>query len=150
MNQLKMRPAEREDIESIVRLLADDAIGATRENVENLDPYFRAFEEVSKDANQLLVVAELEGEVVGTMHMTMIPGLSHHGSTRGLVESVRIDSSRRGGGLGRELMRWAIAEFQRRGCKVIQLTSMLPRTDAHRFYLSLGFEQTHLGFSMKL
>lgn len=63
---------------------------------------------------------------------------------------MRIHADMRGRGLGTELIRWAIEESRREGCRLVQLTSNATRTDAHRFYENLGFSATHVGFKMKL
>jgi GNAT superfamily N-acetyltransferase len=145
-----IRRARREDIGAIVRMLADDQLGATRDDPKDLDPYLRAFEQIDADPNQLLVVATSDDEPVGTLQLTIIPGLARRGALRGQVEAVRIHADHRGSGLGAELMRWAIDESRRRGCALVQLTSDVLRTDAHRFYERLGFLPSHTGFKLKL
>jgi len=147
------RPARREDVAAIVRLLADDALGADREVVADPPPpaYFEAFERVDADPRNLLAVAEdATGAVVGTLQMTFIPGLSNQGAELALVEAVRIDSRRRGQGLGEIMMLWAMAEARRRGCRNIELFTHLSRVAAKRFYERLGFEQTHAGMRRAL
>ncbi|MDQ0368998.1 GNAT family N-acetyltransferase [Catenuloplanes indicus] len=147
---MRMRRAVAEDVPAIVALLADDGLGRRRESVTDLTPYRRAFEVLNDDPAQLLAVAELDGVIVGTLQLTVIPGLAQRGRTRGLVEAVRIASDRRGQGLGAELMRWAIAEARSRGCSLVQLTSNAARHDAHRFYERLGFTPSHVGFKLEI
>ncbi|MFE7129279.1 GNAT family N-acetyltransferase [Streptomyces sp. NPDC057638] len=150
MTTVDIRPAVRDDIAAIVALLADDALGATRESPDDLTPYRSAYERLRSDPNQLLVVAERDGEVVGTLQLTIIPGLSRKGSTRSIIEGVRIHSSARGHGLGARLIEWAVDESRRQGCQLVQLTSDSARTDAHRFYERLGFTGSHVGFKLQL
>jgi GNAT superfamily N-acetyltransferase len=88
--------------------------------------------------------------VIGTLQLTIIPGLSRRGSTRGLIEAVRVAAPARGSGLGSTLIRWAVEESRTRGCALVQLTSDKTRTDAHRFYTTLGFTNSHEGFKLKL
>ncbi|MFD4196277.1 GNAT family N-acetyltransferase [Amycolatopsis thermoflava] len=146
---MHIRRARRSDVEEIVAMLADDDLGAQRE-VPGDPAYLRAFQAIDADPGQLLVVAERDGEVVGTLQLTFIPGLSRRGATRALVEGVRVRSDQRGGGLGAALMEWAVEESRRRGCALVQFTSDASRTRAHRFYERLGFEATHLGFKLPL
>ncbi|MES9623210.1 GNAT family N-acetyltransferase [Streptomyces tuirus] len=150
MTNIDIRPASRDDIPDIVAMLADDALGATRESPEDLSPYQSAYERLQRDPNQLLVVAESDGRVVGTLQLTIIPGLSRKGSTRSIIEGVRVHSSQRGHGLGARLIEWAIEESGRQGCQLVQLTSDSARTDAHRFYERLGFAGSHVGFKLQL
>jgi ribosomal protein S18 acetylase RimI-like enzyme len=150
MTDVVIRRATRADLPGIIAMIADDQLGATRESVDDLTPYETAFEAIDADPNQLLVVADRNGEPIGTLQLTIIPGLSRRGSSRGLVEAVRVAASARGIGLGTTLMEWAIEESRNRGCALVQLTSDKSRTDAHRFYDRLGFENSHEGFKLKL
>lgn len=147
---MTIRRALAEDVPAIVALLADDELGASRETPGDLEPYRAAFKALDADPNQHLVVAESDGRVVGCLQLTLVPGLSRRGSTRAIIEGVRIGSSERGGGLGTTLIRWALDESRRLGADLVQLTSDRARTDAHRFYERLGFEATHLGFKLRL
>ncbi|WP_394359428.1 GNAT family N-acetyltransferase [Amycolatopsis sp. SB7-3] len=144
-----IRQARREDVAAIVGMLADDQIGSTRDSADDLTPYLKAFEQIDADPAQLLIVADDGGEAVGTLQLSIIPGLARKGALRGQIEAVRVRSSHRGSGLGGELLRWAIDESRRRGCALVQLTSDVKREDAHRFYERLGFEATHTGFKLK-
>jgi ribosomal protein S18 acetylase RimI-like enzyme len=146
----RIRRATREDVEAIVRLLIDDQLGATRDSADDLSPYLKAFEDIDADPNQLLMVADDGGEVVGTFQLTFIPGLSRKGSLRGQIEGVRVRSDQRGTGLGGTLITWAVDESRRRGCALVQLTSDQSRVDAHRFYERLGFTASHQGFKLAL
>jgi GNAT superfamily N-acetyltransferase len=150
MNDLVIRRATASDVATIVAMIADDQLGATRDSADDLTPYLAAFDQIDADPNQLLMVAERNDEVIGTLQLTIIPGLSRRGATRGLIEAVRVATSARGSGLGTTLIQWAVEESRNRGCALVQLTSDKSRTDAHRFYTNLGFENTHEGFKLKL
>ncbi|MEU3300895.1 GNAT family N-acetyltransferase [Streptomyces sp. NPDC006678] len=150
MSDLQIRPASPADIPAIVAMLADDPLGTRRESPDDLTPYTAAFDRLAEDPNQHLVVAEREGRIVGTLQLTVIPGLSRRGATRAVIEGVRIHADERGGGLGGRLIEWAVDESRRRDCQVVQLTSDVSRTDAHRFYERLGFEASHVGFKRTL
>ncbi|WP_327640102.1 GNAT family N-acetyltransferase [Kribbella sp. NBC_00482] len=150
MNDVVIRRATASDVAAIVAMIADDQLGATRESLDDLTPYLAAFEQIDADPNQLLVVADRNDEVIGTLQLTIIPGLSRRGSTRGLIEAVRVAAPARGSGLGTTLVRWAVEESRTRGCALVQLTSDKSRTEAHRFYTNLGFANTHEGFKLKL
>ncbi|MFI5713511.1 GNAT family N-acetyltransferase [Kribbella sp. NPDC051620] len=150
MTDVVIRRATASDVPGIVAMLVDDEIGAGRESADDLTPYQAAFTAIDADPNQLLVVADRNGELIGTLQLTIIPGLSRQGATRGQVEGVRVASSARGTGLGTTLMQWSIEEARTQGCTILQLTSDKARTDAHRFYQNLGFTQTHEGFKLQL
>ena len=150
MNDVLIRRATAADVAAIVAMIADDQLGAVRESTDDLTPYLQAFERIDTDPNQVLVVAERNDELVGTLQLTIIPGLSRRGSSRGLIEAVRVAAPARGAGLGTTLIEWAIEESRTRGCTLVQLTSDKSRTSAHRFYDRLGFTNSHEGFKLKL
>ncbi|MFJ4891190.1 GNAT family N-acetyltransferase [Streptomyces sp. NPDC088788] len=150
MADLEIRAAVADDVPAIVAMLADDPLGARRESPDDLTPYLDALKRLSADPNQHLVVAVRESRVVGTLQLTVIPGLSRKGATRSIIEAVRVHADERGSGLGTQLIEWAIDESRRQGCQLVQLTSDSSRTDAHRFYERLGFEASHVGFKLAL
>ncbi|MEU6080324.1 GNAT family N-acetyltransferase [Streptomyces sp. NPDC047108] len=150
MSDLIIRPAVPDDVPAIVAMLADDPLGAQRESTDELAPYRRAFERLADDPNQRLVVAIRDGRAVGTLQLTLIPGLSRRGATRSLIEAVRVHADERGSGLGTRLIEWAVEESRRQDCQLVQLTSDATRIEAHRFYERLGFEASHLGFKLLL
>ncbi len=149
---LTFRTATIDDLSEIVRMLADDFLGTQRERYEEPLPesYIAAFREIEADKNNELIVAELDGKVVGTLQLTITPSVSFQGSKRATVESVRVDEELRGKGVGRQLMLWAIDRAKERGSVSMQLTTNTDRTNAHRFYENLGFAGTHLGMKLKL
>lgn len=147
---ITMRRATADDVPALVSLLADDPLGAQRESPGEPAVYREAFDRIDADPNQYLVVAECSGRLVGTLQLTVVPGLSRRGSTRALIEAVRVHSDARGDGLGSRLIQWAIEEARNQGCVLAQLTSDATRIEAHRFYERLGFEASHLGFKMQL
>lgn len=150
MTDYTIRKARRDDIGAIVRMLADDQLGATRDDPSDLGPYLRAYDDIDADPNQFLAVVTSGDEPVGTLQLTIIPGLARRGALRGQIEAVRIHADHRGSGLGADLVRWAIDESRRRGCALVQLTSDVSRSDAHRFYERLGFTASHTGFKLTL
>jgi GNAT superfamily N-acetyltransferase len=150
VSDVQFRRATEADLPAIVAMLADDVLGATRESPDDLTPYLAAFKAIAADPNQFLVVADRDGEVVGTMQLTFLPGLSRKGATRAQIEGVRVRGTERGTGLGSQLMVWAVDQARERGCNLVQLTSDTARTDAHRFYEQLGFTASHLGFKLSL
>lgn len=131
-------------------MLADDHLGATREGSRDDPAYAAAFAEIDADPHQHLVVGVRDGEVVATMQLTIIPGIGRMGARRALIEAVRVRSDLRGSGLGRTLIRWAVDAARAEGCAMVQLTSDKSRVDAHRFYDSLGFTQSHVGYKLTL
>jgi ribosomal protein S18 acetylase RimI-like enzyme len=150
--KISFRKAELEDLPAIVRLLAEDPLGAKRERFETPLPesYLRAFEAIDPDPNNELVVACLADEVIGVLQLTYIPYLTYQGGWRALIEAVRIDSKHRSRGLGKTMFQWAIERSRERGCHMVQLTTDKTRPAAKRFYESLGFAASHEGMKLHL
>ncbi len=150
--QIKFRLAKREDVPAIVRMLADDELGSQREEYKSPLPesYYAAFEQIDKDPKHELIVAELNGEVIGTLHLIFIPSISFQGGLRAQVESVRVDKKLQSQGIGTKMMQWTIERAKTRGARVMQLTTHISRKDAHRFYERLGFRNSHLGMKLTL
>ncbi|MCL1870805.1 MAG: GNAT family N-acetyltransferase [Promicromonosporaceae bacterium] len=146
---VSFRPATRADLERVVALIADDAVAAARTGAFG-PAHVAGFEAIEASPNDELVVAVLDGEVVGCMQLTFVPGISRNGATRLLVEAVRVDARLRGRGVGRALMEHAHARGRERGCALAQLTSDKQRPDAHAFYRRLGYAQSHEGFKLAL
>ncbi|HRH44205.1 MAG TPA: GNAT family N-acetyltransferase [Pyrinomonadaceae bacterium] len=146
------RPATIKDLPAIVRMLADDFLGSQRERYEEPLPesYLKAFAEIDSSPNNELIVAEIDGEVIGTMQLTFIPNIAFQGGKRMLIESVRVDSKLRGQGIGKKFMEFAINRAKEKDCLFVQLTTAADRTDAHRFYKDLGFTASHVGMKLRL
>lgn len=140
------------DLPAILALLADDAIARERSGytAEPTPAVRAAFDEITADPNNELLVGERDGEVVATLQLTYIPGLSRGGMRRALVEAVRVRADLRGQRIGEQLMENAMARARARGCGLMQLTTDKRREAAHRFYARLGFEASHEGMKRKL
>ena len=152
VSPVTIRRARRDDVGSIVAMLADDRLGSARERLEDPLPqlYFDAFERVARDPNIHLVVAEDgEGAVVGCLQLCILPGLSSQGASRGLLEDVRVASHCRGRGIGEQLVQWAVTEARARGCKLVELLTHHTRVDAQRFYERLGFARSLVGMTIR-
>lgn len=146
-----LRRAEPNDLDALVLLLSDDAISASRGDAADpadVRTYERALARIIEDPGNDIVVAEdASGRVVGTLQLTSIPGMARRGSTRLLVEAVRVRSDVRSSGVGGAMMRWVTESAAPAvGAQLVQLTSDSRRTDAHRFYTRLGFTDSHIGF----
>ncbi|MCY1016133.1 GNAT family N-acetyltransferase [Pyxidicoccus sp. MSG2] len=152
MAPVTFRIATVADLPTILALLADDAIARSRTGylAEPTPAVRAAFDEISAASDNELIVGELAGEVIATLQLTYIPGLSRGGMRRALVEAVRVRADLRGQRIGEQLMEDAMARARARGCGLMQLTTDKRRTDAHRFYARLGFEASHEGMKRAL
>jgi GNAT superfamily N-acetyltransferase len=148
--RFELRRATAGDLPALVAMLADDPLGAGREDDGDLAPYRRAFDLVDADPAHVLLVAVDGDDVVGTLQLSVLPGLARRGTSRGQIEAVRVAAGARGRGLGAAMIGWAVEESRRRGCGLVQLTTDKSRTDALRFYERLGFVASHEGMKLAL
>ena len=151
-DDLRFRDATGDDLLAVVRLLADDDLGRTRERYEEPlpDSYLAAFRALDADPNNRLVVIECAGGVVGCLQLTFIPNITFQGSWRMQIEGVRVARSARGRGIGEAAFRWAIEQARAHGCRLVQLTTNAARPEALRFYERLGFVHSHAGLKLDL
>ena len=153
MEEVKIRPAKKEDVTAIVGMLADDKLGSKREDFRDPLPevYFNAFSKIASDPNQeLMVVVNKEERVIGTLQLSLIPYLTYRGGTRAQIEAVRIHKEYRGKGIGKVVFQWCIARAREKGAHVVQLTTDKLRPEAIRFYEDLGFRASHEGMKLHL
>jgi GNAT superfamily N-acetyltransferase len=149
--EITIREAVRADAPRIATLIM---LGAARQAkspeeiaVEVAHPaYLDAFDEIAASPHNTLFVAERLGRVVGTFQVTLIPGLVARGRKRAKIESVHVAPESRSLGIGAVMMRHALAFAGEKGAGLVELTSDKARVDAHRFYVNLGFAQSHEGF----
>lgn len=154
-NAVTLREATAADVPRIAALIAmGDAkkpMDAATAEAEGQHPaYAEAFRRVSASEANHLFVAEQGGRVVGTYQLTVLPGIAERGRTRGKIESVHVDPTLRGSGIGAAMMRHAIVTAREVGIGLVELSSNKSRADAHRFYERLGFAKSHEGFKMAL
>jgi N-acetylglutamate synthase-like GNAT family acetyltransferase len=152
ISSITIRHARREDVDAIVRMLADDPLGSARERLEDPLPpsYFRAFEALENASHiQLVVAQDDDGAVIGCLQLCILPGLSSQGASRGLIEDVRVAAHCRSRGVGERIVQWAIAEARANGCKLVELLTHNTRVDAQRFYARLGFQPSHVGMTLR-
>ena len=145
------REAVKNDLASIVKMLADDELGKQREEYgELLSPkYYIAFQNIMKDDNQELIVLENnENEIIGTLQLSFIQYLTYKGGIRAQIEAVRIRKEQRGKGYGESLFTWAINRAKERGAHMVQLTTDKKRPETLKFYKKLGFSDTHEGMKL--
>lgn len=146
-----IRKAEINDLDAMVQMIADDQLGSQRENYLQPLPntYIAAFENIISDPNQeLMIVEDNSGQVIGTFQLTFIQYLTYQGGIRAQIEAVRIRKDQRGTGLGQKVLDWAIARARAKNAHVVQLTTDKQRPDAIAFYEKLGFRATHEGMKM--
>ena len=142
-----VRPANEQDMPRILELYEELTGGQHYLSPDDTQTVF--VEIVSMPGHELLV-AEEDGEVVGTMVLLIVPNLSHGARPWAIVENMVVDGRYLRKGIGRLLMEYAIAHARQAGCYKVQLLSNKKRHEAHQFYRSLGLEASAHGFRLYL
>lgn len=148
---MNFRKATKNDVSTIMAMIADDELGKKRENYQVPFPkeYLNAFDKINADQNQELIVVENENdEIIGTLQLSFIQYLTYRGGIRAQIEAVRIRTDKRGLGIGKAMFEWAINRAKERKAHLLQLTTDKKRAKAIKFYEDLGFKATHEGMKM--
>ncbi|MBV6761910.1 GNAT family N-acetyltransferase [Rhodococcus opacus] len=146
----RVQRAGRADVPALVALLSDDEIGRTREGAE-MARYEEAYDAIARDSAHYLAVVRAEDDrIIGTMQLTIIPGLSRGGTARLQIEGVRVAASERSHGVGTAMLEWAHDHGRHRGATLVQVTTDRVRERAQAFYARLGYDSSHVGFKRAL
>jgi ribosomal protein S18 acetylase RimI-like enzyme len=148
-----IRKAVEKDIPRILELYRQLEITTSDAEVDRQttpEAYRKVFADISSYPGMELIVAEEKGKVIGSLEIMIVPNLSHKGLPWALVENVIVDEALRRTGVGRQLMQYAINQAKNAGCYRISLSSNNSRTIAHKFYESLGFKGSSIGFRLYL
>lgn len=144
-----VRSARPSDLKAIVECIVGGALVAGNDDPADLEPYHAALAEAQVAPSDVLV-AEVDGAVVGTCQLIVFRHLHMRGARCAELESVHVQRELRGRGIGTKLASVAIERARALGCHRVQLTSNLARTDAHRFWEQMGFVRSHAGFKLPL
>jgi GNAT superfamily N-acetyltransferase len=145
-----IREAEQGDLPRLLELYHQLAeLGTLREDevLPVTETHQQTLAAIAADPRMTCLVLEIDGRVMGTLTLYLLPGLSHGGRPFAIVENVVVDASLRGGGHGRALMAHGEDLVRARGCYKVSLTSNNQRPKAHEFYLHLGYSASHQGFT---
>ncbi|HYX89262.1 MAG TPA: GNAT family N-acetyltransferase [Gaiellaceae bacterium] len=96
-----------------------------------------------------LVVAEVDGEVVGVAAVHTSLSVEYD-EPAAKLSAIVVDERHRRRGIGEALVAAMETEARRRGCCLLFLTTAERRDDAHAFYRRLGFEDTGRRFAKRL
>jgi GNAT superfamily N-acetyltransferase len=144
---ISVRRATEDDIPRILELFEHGSLRPGKEDPTDLTPYRAALAEIDQGPGGVLV-AEMDGQVVGVCQLIVFRHLQARGGLCAEVESVHVHPDDRRHGVGRVLMAAALEWARSLGCYRLQLTSNVARPEAHRFYEALGFEPSHRGFKL--
>ena len=99
--------------------------------------------------DRVVLVAELDGAVVGCL-TTSVMRVLHRPALVGRISMMVVDETLRSRGIGAHLVRAAEEALATQGCYMIEVTSHMRRTEAHRFYERLGYARTSVRLAKEL
>jgi GNAT superfamily N-acetyltransferase len=146
---VSVRTAVEADAGRLAELLDGGALTA-KEDPSDPRPYAAALADIAATPGNAVLVAELDGRIVGMCQLIIFRHLQERGGWCAEVESVHVAAAERSTGIGSALMAAAIQRAEAAGCYRVQLTSNRARTDAQRWYRRLGFVDSHVGFKYLL
>jgi GNAT superfamily N-acetyltransferase len=147
--EVTVREATAADGGRLAELLAAGAL-RPKEDPDRPELYADALRELATTPGNTVLVACLDGRVVGMCQLIMFRQIQEQGGRCAEIESVHVDQRWRRHGIGTTLMLEAISRARAAGCFRVQLTSNQARTDAHRWYARIGFVPSHTGFKLPL
>ncbi|GAB3823486.1 GNAT family N-acetyltransferase [Kribbella italica] len=86
-----------------------------------------------------LSVLEVDGDVVATTYLNLVPNLTRGSRPYAVVENVVVEESRRGTGLGQQIMAGTLQAAWDAGCYKVMLMTGSKRESTHAFYRACGF-----------
>ncbi|WP_188708712.1 GNAT family N-acetyltransferase [Polaromonas eurypsychrophila] len=110
----------------------------------------RIWERMASYPNYKLYVAVRGTQVIGTFALLIMDNIGHLGAPSAVVEDVAVDPAVQGQGIGKAMMRHAMALAAESGCCKLALSSNIKREKAHAFYDALDFERHGYSFRMAL
>lgn len=147
MHSYSLRKATAQDLNHIIDLLQNDALGAKRERIDQQNHrYQEAMQQILESKNNDIWLLCLGNEIIGCAQLTFIPNLTYTGGLRAQIEGVRISQEQRGKGFGKILIEHLIEQARLRNAVLVQLTTDKQRPESIDFYKKLGFNASHEGF----
>jgi len=97
----------------------------------------------------IIFVAEADGDIVGMVGAYMAYSLEFSGMY-GRLTTLIVEESRRGAGIGKQLVEGIESWLKRQGAILCVVTSSSRRSDSHRFYENNGYLNTGIRFTKRL
>lgn len=145
---LTIRIACAADVASLLSLYK--LLEVVTEPAVPLERALACFRDLESNPHHRLYVAERGATIVGTFSLIFIPGLSHSARDSCVVEDVVVAHELQGAGIGKQMMRFAMAACVARHCYKLVLSSHVRREQAHRFYEGLGFRKHGYSYLLDL
>lgn len=146
--RVRVRRAREADLPAIDKLYGELHGGDYAEYAPSPSRFRAAFRAIARSRDHHLLVAEVNGEVAGTLHVLIFRHLGHGLRPVAIIENVVVGSQFRSQGIGKRMIEAAGRIARANRCYKMSLTSNRARRRAHRFYERIGWQRTHHGFTL--
>jgi glucosamine-phosphate N-acetyltransferase len=136
MSELKIRELQKKDLQNGF-LTTLDSLKQTSNMDKNKAE--EVFETINSNPNHIIVIAELDGKVVGTTTLLIEPKFIHDGGLVGHIEDVVVGKKFQGQKIGNEIVKFLLEVAKNRGC---YKTILNCTEDVKEFYEKMGFKHT--------
>ncbi len=131
-----IRLAQKEDYNRLLGLLKQ----LNPADPETTAVEYKIFEEIIESKYLDLIVAENEGNLLGSCYLNLVPNLTRGGKPYAVIENVITDSEHRNQGIGKALMKRALELAWKEKCYKVMLMSGRKDEAVHAFYKKCGFD----------
>jgi len=100
----------------------------------------RVWQQISDDPRLHTFVADVDGALVSTCTLSIIPNLTRSARPYGLIENVVTDPDFRGRGISTSVLRYALGVAWDQGCYKVMLLTGRKDEATLRFYGEVGFK----------
>jgi len=132
MDELIIREAQYDDFKTITELC--NQLGYKTDS-EDIPLRLKQIHDLSHHA---VFVAEFDHHVIGWIHVFLYPSLVSPLSA--LLGGLIVHTNQRGKGVGKELLQKAETWSQSHACKYLTIFTNISRTETHKFYYHLGYQ----------
>ena len=132
-----IREMTEEDLPQVIDLYKQ--LDSKNENID-LEKSKMIFKKSNKTQIIKYMVAEIDGKIVSSCYLVVIPNITNNCKSIGFIENVITDKNHRGNGIGRKIISQVIELAKKEQCYKVILQSAMKRTQAHKFYEKIGFD----------
>ena len=134
--EFEIRLAEKRDYQQLLSLLKQ--LNPSDPDFSNIEADI--FEEILLSKYLDLIVADKNGELLGSCYLNILPNLTRSGRPYSVIENVITDSAHRNQGIGKAILNYAADRSWAENCYKVMLMSGRKEAAVHSFYKKCGFD----------